>query len=181
VIFCRYDIPFVPISDKYPTQELDYPRIDNAFFRELASYQGTCHRIASAHPPKGNDQAEATHKEIFTKLKMHCSSCPHDWDQKVFHEAYAYNATVHTVLGETPFYCLHGYHPCSACTMLLQSLAGSVPARGIASEVSRFTRDQALALQSSHGMLPLKGHVPSPGVGTSRLGGDHALTQKVHT
>jgi hypothetical protein len=107
VIFCRFGIPLVLISDRDP-------RIDNEFFSRLASFQGTSQRLTSAHRPQGNGQAEGTKQEIVTKLKMYCSSYPHDWDQKVFRLAYAYNTTVHTVLGETPFYCLHGYHPSSA-------------------------------------------------------------------
>jgi hypothetical protein len=132
---------------------------------------------------EGNGQAETTNEEIVSKLKMYCSVYPYHWDQKVFHLAYAYSTTVHTVVGESPFYCLHGYHPSSAYTLYLPSLQGPAPTQGGASEVSRFRRGHALASQSAHSVLPSSaGHVPSPGVEISRLGRDHALTvQKVHS
>ena len=107
----------------------DSPRIDNEFFRTLASYQGTSQRLTTAHRPQGKGQAEAINKELVTKLKIYCSSYPYDWDVKVHHLAYAYNTTVHSVTGETPFFCMHGYHPSSAYTLYLPSVP-PCPAQG---------------------------------------------------
>jgi hypothetical protein len=86
-------------------------------------------------------------------MKIYCHTYPGDWDLKVVHLAYAYNTTVHTALEETPFFCLHGYHPISAYTLYLPCLENPALVRGVASEVSRFRREHALALQKAHSAL----------------------------
>ena len=112
-------------------------------------------RLTTAHRPQGNGQAETINKELVTKLKIYCSSYPYDWDVKVHHLAYAYNTTVHSVTGETPFFCMHGYHPSSAYTLYLTSLEGPAQTRGVASEVARFRSGHALALKKAYSRLVL--------------------------
>lgn len=123
------------------------PRINNEFFRTLASYQGTSQRFTTAHRPQGNGQAEATNKEVVTKLRIYCTSYPYDWDLKVHHLAYAHNTTVHSVLAETPIFawvssklCLH---------LILAVIRGSSLSRVVASEAASFRRDHALALKNA--------------------------------
>ena len=48
---------------------------------------------------------------------------------------------------------MHGYAPSSAYTLYLPALESPAPVRGVASEVSRFRKDHALALQRAHSRL----------------------------
>jgi transposase InsO family protein len=93
-VFWRYGIPLVIVSDRDP-------RLENAFFSQLASLQGTSQRLTTAHRPQGNGQAEALNKELMTKLKAYCYDPPHsaDWDTFVAHLCSAYNRTVHSSHG----------------------------------------------------------------------------------
>jgi hypothetical protein len=135
-VFCRYGIPLVLVSDRDP-------RIDNLFFSQLAALQGTSRRLTTAHRPQGNGQAEAFNKQLINKLKAFChDSCrSQDWDITIAHLAYAYNTTVHSVHGFTPFYVLHGiYNPSSAYTLYMPAVESSSQSKGDTRAVDDFRR-----------------------------------------
>jgi hypothetical protein len=48
-VFCRYGIPLVKVSDRDP-------RLENSFFSQLASLQGTTQRLTTARRPQGMDK-----------------------------------------------------------------------------------------------------------------------------
>jgi hypothetical protein len=89
------------------------PRIDNDFLLSMSALQGTSHRLTVSYRPRGNGQAEAYNKEIFTKLKMFCLDPTRrvDWDQSVQQCTFAYDTSVHTAHGLTPFFLVREFHP----------------------------------------------------------------------
>jgi hypothetical protein len=124
-VFLVHGIPQVIVSDRDP-------RIDNAFIKLLSSKQGTQHRLTVAYRPRGNGQAEAYNKDIVTKLKMFCYAPARavDWDITVKECAHAYNTSVHSATGYTPFYLVHGYHPSSLYTLYWPSTNPPFPSSG---------------------------------------------------
>jgi hypothetical protein len=111
-VFCCYGIPLVIVSDRDP-------RLDKAFFSQLASLQGTSQRLTTgtgtAHCPQGNGQAEALIKEFMTKLKAYFydTSLSADWDTFVAHLCCAYNTTPFLLIG------IHLLHICAVLAILL--------------------------------------------------------------
>jgi hypothetical protein len=91
--------------------------------------------------PQGNGQAKHTNFEV-TKLRMYCSDPQraHDWDLTVGWCAWAYNNTVHTATGFTPFFLLHGYHLSSLYTTYWPSTQPPYPSRGAEAEANEFRR-----------------------------------------
>jgi hypothetical protein len=126
-------------------------RIDNEFFSLLAAFQGTRQRLTTAHRPQGNGQAEALNKELITKLRAYCydPARTQDWDSTVAHLAYAYNTSVHTAHGFTPFYLLHGYNPSSAYTLYLPATE-ALPRKGDARAVRDFVGFHFQCLKQAH-------------------------------
>jgi hypothetical protein len=147
-VFCRYGIPLVIVSDRDP-------RLDNPFFSQLAALQGTRQRLTTAHRPQGNGQAEALNKEFLNKLRAYCydPARSEDWDVTIPHMSYAYNTTVHSVTGLTPFFALHGYHPSSVYSLYVPALESPFPSKGDARSVSDVRRHHAQCLMQAHARL----------------------------
>jgi hypothetical protein len=147
-VFCTHGVPQVIISDRDR-------RIDNEFFKQLSARQGTSHRLTVSHRPQGNGQAESLNKELVTKLRMYASDLSRaaDWDLTVKECVYAYNTSVHSAHGFTPFFLLHGYHPSSLYTLYWPSSTPPYPSTGSAAEVADFQRRHHECLQLAHRRL----------------------------
>jgi hypothetical protein len=145
-LLCAHGIPRVIVFDRDR-------RIDNDFFRHLNQVQGTTHRLTTSHRPQGNGQAKALDKELLTKLKAYCSDPARvaDWDTTIQACVHAYNTSVHTAHGYTPFYLVHGYH--SVYTLCWQASEQPFPTSMDAAAVNQFRQHHHECVADAHGRL----------------------------
>jgi hypothetical protein len=71
----------------------------------------------------------------------------------IAHLAYAYNTTVHSVHGFTPFYLFHGYNPSSAYILYMPGIGPSNQSKGDARAVDDFRRFHAQCLKQAPARL----------------------------
>src|SRR5436305_1138949 len=62
----------------------------------------------TAFHPQGNGQCERFNSTLGTALRKTCLEAPQTWDKKVALLAWAYNTSVHSVIGVTPYQMVYG-------------------------------------------------------------------------
>jgi hypothetical protein len=83
-------------------------------FAELSEIIGFQHICSAAYHQAGNGQAERMVQVVKTMLLPYVTEngqAEKDWDRYIHTTTFAYNNSVHTSTGETPFYLCHGFDP----------------------------------------------------------------------
>ena len=81
------------------------------FWMTLTNLMGINHRLTTAYHPQGNSQTKQTNQTIEQYLQYYINYEQNDWVTFLPMAQFAFNNTVHTTTGETPFYVNYGYHP----------------------------------------------------------------------
>ena len=100
-IICRYGIPHVILSDNGSGF---ISQLNESFMHEL----GVKHITSSPHHPQSNGDVESVNKTIGASLKQWANESHTNWDLELPWALFAYNTSVHTTIGETPYYLNHG-------------------------------------------------------------------------
>ena len=70
--------------------------------------------------PQTDRQTERANRSIEEMLRAYMGKCQNDWDDRLGMIEFAYNNSIHSSSGYTPFYLCCGRHPMSPATFLSQ-------------------------------------------------------------
>ena len=102
-IFKYYGMPSSIVSDRDP-------RMTSLFWKRLFENLGTKLNFSSAYHPQTDGQSEIANLTILDLLKSYVGDVSHkdQWEKHLPLIKYAYNNTVHTSTGKTPFEIVEG-------------------------------------------------------------------------
>ena len=115
-VFRYHGLPTRIISDRDP-------RFDNAFWRRLHQRLGVSLNMSTPGHPQTDGQSEVTIRALCDMLQAFVNSNRDDWLQYLSILEFAYNDSVHTATGFTPFELNYGYHPRGVQHLLYESAA----------------------------------------------------------
>jgi hypothetical protein len=81
------------------------------FWSSLCYYMKTKRRLSTAYHPQTDGQTERQNQVLEHFLRSYVDYHQDDWVDLLPIAEFAYNNSVHTSTGVTPFYALYGYHP----------------------------------------------------------------------
>ena len=85
-------------------------RVINRFFKALCTRLGITHAPTSRYHPAGNGQIERTNSPVEAYLRAYVNANQDDWEDWLWTAEFAYNNTLHSATGMTPFYASDGRH-----------------------------------------------------------------------
>jgi hypothetical protein len=88
-------------------------RFTSAFWKSLLSSLGIRPRMSTAFHPQTDGQTERLNQTIEAFLRAYVNHKQNDWVELLPLAEFAYNNTITTAHGMTPFYANYGYHPSS--------------------------------------------------------------------
>jgi transposase InsO family protein len=96
---------------------------DNNLLKWMCSLSNTTHLRSTPYHPQSHGQVERTHRTLLSQLRKICpSSAASSWDLHVGAAVFAYNTSVHSSTGFTPFFLHHGREA-------VKDIDGLVPSR----------------------------------------------------
>ena len=108
-----HSLPRVIISDR------DTKFISN-FWREVCRVIGTTRAMSLGFHPQTNGQIERANRSIEEMLRAYMGKRQNDWDDRLGMIEFAYNNSIHSYSGYSPFYLCYGRHPVSPVYLLSQ-------------------------------------------------------------
>ena len=103
-IGCRFGLPESIVTDRDPRWTLD-------FWKGVAKYLKTKMSLSSSHHPQHDGQTEIVNKQLVTMLRAYVNDDLDDWALWLHILEFAYNNSIHSSTGTTPFFLLYGFHP----------------------------------------------------------------------
>ena len=95
-------------------------RFTSNFWREICKVMGTQLAMSSGFHPQTDGQTERANRSIEEMLRAYVGRRQNDWDERLGMIEYAYNNSVHSSSGYSPFYLCYGRHPLSPVQLLSQ-------------------------------------------------------------
>jgi len=86
-------------------------RFTSEFHTELCKRLGVKRRLSTAYHPQTDGLAEVSNKVIIKMLRAFCEDQKDDWDEYLPMLEFAYNSSVHSATGQTPFMLNTGRQP----------------------------------------------------------------------
>ncbi|PRP78085.1 hypothetical protein PROFUN_13894 [Planoprotostelium fungivorum] len=81
------------------------------FWTSFWKQMGTKHSMSTAYHPQSDSQTERVNSVLNQYLRVYCSYLQDDWVPLLATAEFAYNNSVHTSTGVTPFFANQGLHP----------------------------------------------------------------------
>ncbi|PRP74592.1 retrotransposon nucleocapsid protein, partial [Planoprotostelium fungivorum] len=81
------------------------------FWTSFWKQMGTKHSMSTAYHPQSDGQTERVNSVLNQYLRVYCSYLQDDWVPLLATAEFAYNNSVHTSTGVTPFFANQGLHP----------------------------------------------------------------------
>ena len=103
-IFRLYGWPSRLVSDRDP-------RFTCGFWQELLRLTGTSMRMSTPHHPQTDGLTERVNLTLCTSLRTYVYNNLHSWDLMLSAVNFAYNNSLHSSIGCTPFFAMYGFHP----------------------------------------------------------------------
>ncbi|RDB26459.1 Transposon Ty3-G Gag-Pol polyprotein [Hypsizygus marmoreus] len=94
------------------------PRWTSDFWKAIASAWKTKMALSSSHHPQHDGQTEIVNKSIETMLRAYVSEDKHSWATWLHLLEYAYNSSLHSSTGASPFFLLYGFEPLNVLDFL---------------------------------------------------------------
>ena len=108
-----HGVPRVIVSDRDT-------RFTSNFWKEICRLMGTSLAMSSGFHPQTDGQTERANRSIEEMMRAYVGRRQNDWDERLGMMEYAYNNSVHSSSGYTPFYLCYGRHPLSPVQLLSQ-------------------------------------------------------------
>ena len=87
------------------------PKFTSEFHQELFKRLRVKRKLSTAYHPQTDGLAEVTNKAILKMLRAFCEDRKDNWDEFLGLLEFAYNSSVNTVTGKTPFFLNNGTEP----------------------------------------------------------------------
>ena len=95
-------------------------KFTSTFWREVYRTMGTTLAMSSGFHPQTDGQTERANRSIEEMLRAYVGKRQDDWDERLGMIEFAYNNSVHSSTGFTPFFLCFGRHPVNPMNMLIQ-------------------------------------------------------------
>ena len=115
-IYKLHGLPYKIISDRDP-------RMNNEFWQQVLKRAGIKSNMSTAGRAQTDGQSEVTVRACIDMLRSFVNSNRDDWHDYVAAVEFAYNDTVHSSTGYTPFEMNYGKHPRGINKILFDSIA----------------------------------------------------------
>ena len=109
----EHGLPRVIVSDRDT-------KFTSSFWREVYKVMGTTLAMSSGFHPQTDGQTERANRSIEEMLRAYVGKHQNDWDDRLGMIEFAYNNSIHSSSGFTPFYLCYGRHPVSPVNLLSQ-------------------------------------------------------------
>jgi len=139
-IVCVHGLPNSIISDRDP-------KFVSNFWESLWQLMGTQLNRSSSYHPQTDGQTEIMNRFLNDYLRNFCAADHSSWDAQLKVAQFAYNNSVHSSTGYSPFFLNYGQHP----NVPNQRIRSSVDASSDSAE--QFAADIALVLQHAKSCL----------------------------
>ena len=81
------------------------------YWLQLCYHMQIKRNLSTVYHPQTDGQMEVQNQTLEMYLCLYCNYCQDDWVDWLPYVEFAYNNSVQSSTGETPFYVLMGYHP----------------------------------------------------------------------
>ena len=95
-------------------------KFTSTFWREVSRTMGTTLAMSSGFHPQTDGQTERANRSIEEMLRAYVGKRQDDWDERLSMIEFAYNNSVHSSTGFTPFFLCYGRHPVNPVNRLIQ-------------------------------------------------------------
>ena len=140
-VYRRFGLPRVLISDRDV-------RFTSHFWTQLFQKLQTSLNFSTAYHPETDGQSERTIQQLLSLLRTCTHPLRDDWFWKLPVIEFAFNSTVSSSTGTSPFKALHGFQPRSPLTLLPPVGQGDSSDR--VTDLQRIQRDVQVAVEKSH-------------------------------
>jgi hypothetical protein len=110
-IFKLHGMPRVIVSDRDS-------KFNSKFWRAFCAILGIKQAMSTPFHPQSDGQSEVANRSIDTMLRAYVSDKQHDWQNSLALMEFAYNDSVHTGTGFTPFFLEYGVDPLTPLALL---------------------------------------------------------------
>jgi len=86
-------------------------RFESELWTDLCKLLGITQRLSTAYQPETDGQTERVNQTINAYVRIFCNFEQNNWDELLPMAEYAYNNSVTTPTGFSPFYANYGYNP----------------------------------------------------------------------
>jgi hypothetical protein len=120
-IVSQFGIPEGIVSDRGAV-------FTSAFWSQLCYCLRIKRKLSTAFHPQTDGQTERQNQSLEHYFRCYCNHLQDDWVQKAPLAEFAYNNSVHTTTGMSPFFAMYGFHPNVPSTVRDDRPEGEVPA-----------------------------------------------------
>ena len=103
-VFMRFGIPSQLHSDQGS-------QFESRLMSEVRTLLGIQKSRTTPYHPQCDGMVERFNRTLLSMLATHCKSNPWDWEKHLQKVCFAYNSSIHTSTGFSPFYLMHGRQP----------------------------------------------------------------------
>ncbi len=86
-------------------------RFTSRFWSRLLQLLGIRRNMSTAHHPRTDGQTERVNQSLEHYLRAYCNYQQNDWRKLLPLAQFSYNNSVHSSIGQSPFYANYGHHP----------------------------------------------------------------------
>ena len=109
-------------------------QFESRLFRAMCDRLGVRKTRTTPYHPQSDGMVERFNRTLKDMMSKYIKSDGADWDEKVQPCTFAYNSSVHTATGHTPFFMIHGFEPCAPLDIKYERPVGLVPVKGYLEE-----------------------------------------------
>jgi hypothetical protein len=102
------------------------PRFMSDVWKSLLTFTGVRQHLTSPFHPQSDGQTERMNRSLIQVLRAYVNDTQSDWSDWLPTAEFAYNDSIHSSTGYTPFYLNYGIHPYCPSQLLFLSLRGGV-------------------------------------------------------
>ena len=118
-VFRHHGLPKHIVSDRDG-------RFVGKFWRALFALLGTQLKFSTAFHPQTDGQSERANRTVADMLRCTCADMPQAWDKRLPMVEFAYNNSVSSSTGFSPFYLQSGFHPAIPASLAVGMGTGGV-------------------------------------------------------
>jgi len=100
-VFMRFGVPTQLHSDQGR-------QFESLLMTELSKLLGIQKTRTTPYHPQSDGMVERFNRTLLSMLAAHCKDNPWNWEQHIRNVCFAYNSSVHSSTGFTPFYLMYG-------------------------------------------------------------------------
>jgi RNase H-like domain found in reverse transcriptase/Reverse transcriptase (RNA-dependent DNA polymerase)/Integrase zinc binding domain len=127
VVLDDWGVPKGIVSDRGPV-------FTSAFWSTFCFLLATRRRLSTAFHPQTDGQTERQNQSVEHYFRVYCNQVQDDWAAKAPRAQFAYNVSLHSTIGKSPWEAAYNSYPGLPATVEDDSTEGEAPAARLAAE-----------------------------------------------